>query len=91
MNGSSTASPRELRDVDRKISPSFVRRFFEKVRPQDEKIAFYLLRFYFSQPDVDEDVVDKVDFLATVAATGQSDPRPRRPSRGPQIRISSTR
>jgi hypothetical protein len=65
---------RTLRDVDRRISPSFVRRFFEKVRPQDEKIAFYLLRFYFSQPDVDEDVVDKVDFLATVAATGRSDP-----------------
>ena len=64
----------QLRDVDRKISPSFVRRFFEKVRPQDEKIAFYLLRFYFSQPEVDEDVIDKVDFLATVAATGRSDP-----------------
>src|SRR5262245_62057316 len=64
----------QLREVDRKVSPSFVRRFFEKVRPQDEKIAFYLLRFYFSQPDVDEDVVDKVDFLATVAATGRSDP-----------------
>jgi hypothetical protein len=64
----------QLREVDRKVSPSFVRRFFEKVRPQDEKIAFYLLRFYFSQPDVDEDVIDKVDFLATVAATGRSDP-----------------
>ena len=65
---------RQLRDVDRKVSPSFMRRFFEKVRPQDEKIAFYLLRFYFSQPDIDEDVIDKVDFLATVAATGQADP-----------------
>src|SRR5215470_16178972 len=63
-----------LREVDRKVSPSFVRRFFEKVRPEDEKIAFYLLRFYFSQPDVDDDVVDKVDFLATVAATGRPDP-----------------
>ncbi len=63
-----------LRDVDRKVSPSFVRRFFEKVRPEDEKIAFYLLRFYFSQPDVDDDVIDKVDFLATVAATGRPDP-----------------
>ena len=47
-----------------------MRRFFEKVQPQDEKIAFHLLRFYFSQPDVDEDVVDKVDFLATVVAAG---------------------
>ena len=64
---------RELREVDRKVSPSFVRRFFEKVRPQDEKIAFHLLRFYFSQPEVDEDVVDKVDFLATVAASGEPD------------------
>ncbi len=49
-----------------------MRRFFEKVQPQDEKIAFHLLRFYFSQPDVDEDVVDKVDFLATVVAAGPS-------------------
>ncbi|MGH3090458.1 MAG: hypothetical protein ACRDSJ_24525, partial [Rubrobacteraceae bacterium] len=68
------AVSRALREVDRKVSPSLVRRFFEKVRPQDEKIAFHLLRFYFSQPDVDEDVVDKVDFLATVAAAGQPDP-----------------
>lgn len=61
----------KLRDADRHISPSYVRRFFEKVQPQDEKIAFHLLRFYFSQPDVDEDVVDKVDFLATVVASGE--------------------
>src|SRR4029453_11852251 len=61
---------RRLRDADRNISPSYVRRFFEKVQPQDEKIAFHLLRFYFSQPDADDDVVDKVDFLATVVAAG---------------------
>ena len=71
----------KLRDADRHVSPSYVRRFFEKVQPQDEKIAFHLLRFYFSQPDVDEDVVDKVDFLATVLAAGQggdaSSARPR--------------
>ncbi len=65
----------KLRDADRRISPSYVRRFFEKVQPQDEKIAFHLLRFYFSQPDVDEDVIDKVDFLATVVAAGQSGDR----------------
>ena len=61
---------KKLREADRHISPSYVRRFFEKVQPQDEKIAFHLLRFYFSQPDVDEDVVDKVDFLATVDRGG---------------------
>jgi hypothetical protein len=64
----------ELRVVDRNVSPSFVRRFFERVRPADEKTALQLLRFYFSQPDTDVDVVDKVNFLATVAATGSSDP-----------------
>ncbi len=64
----------ELRETDRRISPSLVRRFFDRIRPQDEKIAFYLLRYYFSQADVDEDVIDKVDFLATVAATGRPEP-----------------
>ena len=71
---------RQLREADRHISPSYVRRFFEKVQPQDDKIAFHLLRFYFSQPDMDEDVIDKVDFLATVLAAGSADadgPRPR--------------
>jgi len=62
---------RKLREADRHVSPSYVRRFFEKVRPQDEKIAFHLLRFYFSQPDVDADVIDKVDFLATVIASSE--------------------
>lgn len=64
----------QLREMDRQVSPSYVRRFFEKIRPQDEKIAFYLLRYYFSQPEVDADVIDKVDFLATVAATGRPEP-----------------
>src|SRR6266540_342335 len=65
---------RELRAVDRTVSPSFVRRFFERVRPQDEKTALPLLRFYFSQPDTDADVIDKINFLATVVAAGSSDP-----------------
>ncbi len=74
LNGRLDGVAHALREVDRKISPSFVRRFFERVKPQDEKIAFYMLRFYFSQPEIDEDVIDKVDFLATVAATGRADP-----------------
>jgi hypothetical protein len=74
LSGRLEGVAKQLREVDKKISPSFVRRFFDKVRPQDEKIAYYLLRFYFAQSDVDEDVIDKVDFLATVAATGRADP-----------------
>jgi hypothetical protein len=75
------AFARRLREADRRISASHVRRFFERVRPEDGKIALHLLRFYFWQPDVDEDVVDKVDLLATVlvaaSAPGESPgPRP---------------
>jgi len=75
------AFSKTLRDADRHISPSYVRRFFEKVQPRDEKIAFHLLRFYFSQHDVDDDVIDKVDFLATVMAAGEgaNDDSPARP------------
>jgi hypothetical protein len=63
-----------LRESDRNVSPSFVRRFFERVRPENDKTALQLLRFYFSQPAIDPDVVDKVNFLATVAAAGSCDP-----------------
>jgi hypothetical protein len=74
LSGRLEAVAADLRDTDRRISPSLVRRFFDRIRPQDEKIAFYLLRYYFSQSEVDEDVIDKVDFLATVAATGRPEP-----------------
>lgn len=60
---------RSLRLTDRALSPSLLRRFFGRARPQDEKIVFHILRFYFAQPEVDEDLSDKIDFLATFAAT----------------------
>jgi hypothetical protein len=70
---------RNLRLSDRALSPSFIRRFFNKLRTSDEKIVFNLLRFYFSQPELDEDVADKIDFLATLAAgvPGTEGPQPR--------------
>lgn len=58
---------RTLRLSDRSLSPSLVRRFFDKIKPQDPKIVYHLLRFYFAQPDLDADTADKVDFLATLA------------------------
>jgi hypothetical protein len=75
------AFARRLREADRQVSPSHVRRFFERVRPEDARIALHLLRFYFCQPDVDADVIDKVDFLATVLAStsGSSDASSSRP------------
>jgi hypothetical protein len=68
------AAALDLRGEDMTLSPSLTRRYFEKVRPADERIPFYLLRFYLSQSEVDENMLDKVDYLATVAAAGSPDP-----------------
>ena len=67
------SAARELRTEDMNLSPSLTRRYFERVRPADARIPFYLLRFYMSQSEVDESMLDKVDYLATVAAAGGSD------------------
>lgn len=50
---------------DGKIAPSYVRRFFERVRTEDEKLLLSLLRFYFYSRHLDADALDKVDFLLT--------------------------
>src|SRR6266540_252678 len=68
------AAGSQLRAVDIRLSPSLTRRYFEKVRPTDAKIPFHLLRFYASYPQTDEDLLDKVDYLATVLAAGSPDP-----------------
>lgn len=63
-----------LRDSDMTLSPSLTRRFFEKVRPADDRIPFYLLLFYLTRTDKDEDLLDKVDYLVTAAAAGSGNP-----------------
>jgi hypothetical protein len=68
------AAALELRTKELTLSPSLTRRYFEKVRPGDDRIPFYLLRFYLSQSEMDESMLDKVDCLATVAAAGSPDP-----------------
>ncbi|HJW13628.1 MAG TPA: hypothetical protein VJ776_02975 [Thermoanaerobaculia bacterium] len=68
------AAAEQLRSADMSLSPSLTRRYFEKVRPSDERIPFYILRFYFSLLETDEDLIDKVDYLATVLAAGSPDP-----------------
>ncbi len=68
------AAALELRREEMSLSPSLTRRYFERVLPADERIPFYLLRFYLAQSEVDESMLDKVDYLATVAAAGSPDP-----------------
>ncbi len=68
------AAASQLSAADIQLSPSLTRRYFEKVRPSDRRIPFYILRFYASQSQTDENLLDKVDYLATVLAAGSPDP-----------------
>jgi len=56
---------RELLAADDKISPSIVRRFFEKLKRQDDNIIHFLIKFYFFADAVEGDRRDKIDFLFT--------------------------
>lgn len=62
--GLSVAS-RGLLDEDLRIGPSIVRRFFERLRKQDESLIEYLIRFYLYAGAVEGDQRDKLDFLFT--------------------------
>jgi len=56
---------KSLAEVDGKIPPSLLRRFFDRLRNQDEKILLAIIKFYLDAPDLGEDAVDKIDILLT--------------------------
>ncbi|HEX2120295.1 MAG TPA: hypothetical protein VHL59_01515 [Thermoanaerobaculia bacterium] len=51
--------------ADDRISPSLLRRFFERLKRQDDAIVEYLIRFYLHADAVEADRRDKLDFLFT--------------------------
>lgn len=51
--------------AEAQISPSLLRRFFEKLKRQDDSIIEYLIRFYLYADAVEGDRRDKLDFLFT--------------------------
>jgi hypothetical protein len=55
----------ELVLVDRALSPSLLRRFFEKIKSQDEKIVYNLVKFYIYSAEITGEALDKLDFLFT--------------------------
>jgi hypothetical protein len=63
---------RQLAEDDATIPPSFVRRFFERVKTEDEKLLVAVLRFYFYGRTLPHDAVDKIDFLVTVVGARRS-------------------
>lgn len=56
---------RQLLGADAFVSPSIMRRFFERLDRQDDKIIFYLIKFYLYTPETGDDQLDKIDFLLT--------------------------
>ena len=56
---------RYLLAADDAISPSLLRRFFERLKRQDDTIIAYLIRFYLYADAVEADRRDKLDFLFT--------------------------
>lgn len=59
------STTRELLAADDNISPSLLRRFFEKLKRQDDTIIEYLIKFYLYADAVEADRRDKLDFLFT--------------------------
>ena len=56
---------RQLLEADQRIVPPVVRRFFERLKRQDENIIHYLIKFYLYSDAVEGDCRDKLDFLFT--------------------------
>lgn len=54
-----------LLEADDRIAASVLRRFFEKLKRQDDNIIQFLIKFYFYADAVEADRRDKLDFLFT--------------------------
>ena len=70
-----------LLDADDQVAASVLRRFFEKLKRQDDNIIQFLIKFYLYADAVEADRRDKLDFLFTrlgedlVPARGEFVPR----------------
>lgn len=62
-----------LAEVDRELPPSVLRRFFDRLQRQDEKVLFVLAKFYLQSREFDRDTLDKLDILFTRAASAPLD------------------
>ncbi|HEX7579132.1 MAG TPA: hypothetical protein VF580_03965 [Thermoanaerobaculia bacterium] len=60
------AVQQKLANDDARISPRHVRRFFERLQTEDEKVLLSVLRFYFTLRRLDGEALDKLDFLVTL-------------------------
>jgi hypothetical protein len=56
---------RDLARIEQEFPPSVMRRFFDHIKRQDEKVLNALLKFYLQSQHYEQDTLDKVDILYT--------------------------
>jgi len=56
---------RELERLETEFGPSYLRRFFDHLKRQDEKILFALVKFYLMSKHLEQETFDKLDILLT--------------------------
>ncbi|MFV2071170.1 MAG: hypothetical protein ACC742_00775 [Thermoanaerobaculales bacterium] len=56
---------RELARIESGFPPSLLRRFFDHIKRQDEKVLCALLKFYLQSGHFEQDTLDKLDILFT--------------------------
>jgi len=64
---------RELENLERDFGPSYLRRFFDHLKRQDEKILFALVKFYLMSRHLEQETFDKLDILLTRLAEAPSE------------------
>lgn len=55
----------ELSEIEAEFPPSLLRRFFDHLKRQDQKILFALAKFYLQHDQLSNDALDKLDILIT--------------------------
>jgi hypothetical protein len=56
---------RELARIEGQFAPSVMRKFFDHIKRQDEKVLCALLKFYLLSNHFEQDTLDKLDILFT--------------------------
>jgi hypothetical protein len=56
---------RDLYRIESQFAPSTMRKFFDHIKRQDEKVLCALLKFYLLSSHFDQDTLDKLDILFT--------------------------
>ena len=64
---------RELARIESQFAPSVMRKFFDHIKRQDEKILTALLKFYLQSKYFEQDTLDKLDILFTRLAETQGE------------------